>query len=431
MVDPRPLAARLRPEQFKDFIGQEELLGPEGSLYSQLHPGALSSLIFWGPPGTGKTSLARLLAASQDAQFLTISAVESGVKEIRAAAEQGRKAQEMGRRTVLFIDEIHRFNKAQQDALLPYVEEGVFILLGATTENPSFALNSALLSRVRIVLLKPLREGDLGRILDRALQDRERGLGSLDLELDPNARDLLLQAADGDARRLLGILELAAESCKGTERQISHKQMERAIGQHWRQFDRQGENFYDQISAFHKSLRGSDVNAALYWLARMLDGGADPLYLARRMVRVASEDIGLADPRALSLAIAARDAYVFLGSPEGELALVEAAVYLASAPKSNRLELAWNAVREQVRRDGSRPVPLHLRNAPTALLKELDYGKGYQYDHDFPDAIAGEQLYLPKELLGKHWYEPSNRGFEQQMAERMRWIAAHRQAKGD
>ncbi|MEY2341041.1 replication-associated recombination protein A [Acidithiobacillus sp. IBUN Pt1247-S3] len=430
MPDRRPLAARMRPSSLAEFVGQPQLLGEHGSLRTVLDGAPIPSIILWGPPGSGKTTLARLLATQSTVDFVTLSAVESGVKELRAVAEKARQAREIGLATALFVDEIHRFNRAQQDALLPYVEEGIFTLIGATTENPSFALVSALLSRARVHVLQPLESTALQEILDRALRDSENGLGTHSLSLAPDARSLLIDAADGDARRLLGILELAADGTQDRG-EIAEEQVQRAIGQNWRQFDRNGEQFYDQISAFHKSLRGSDADAALYWLARMLDGGADPLYLARRMVRMASEDVGLADPRALSIAIAARDAYAFLGSPEGELALAEAAVYLASAPKSNRIELAWNNVRAQIRREKSHPVPLHLRNAPTKLLRELDYGKEYQYDHAFPDAIAPSQLYLPQGMAKANWYTPTERGFEKTMGERLDWIAAHRKTSGD
>ncbi|MCL5051774.1 MAG: replication-associated recombination protein A, partial [Gammaproteobacteria bacterium] len=331
--------------------------------------------------------------------------------------------------TVLFIDEIHRFNKSQQDALLPYVEEGVVTLIGATTENPSFALINALLSRARVHVLKALTEEELGVVLDHTLADRVLGLGALAMEMSPEVRKGLLTAADGDARRLLNLLDLAVQLAPVREgkTQITAGIIAAASGHSWRRFDQGGEAFYDEISAFHKSLRGSDPDAALYWLARMLDGGADPLYLARRLVRMASEDVGLADPRALEMALAAKDAYAFLGSPEGELALAQATAYLASCPKSNRVYEAWNAVRAVVKGGGSAEVPLHLRNAPTALLKALDYGREYQYDHDYPDAIAPEQSYLPPSLRQAHFYEPSDRGLEIRIQERLRWINAHRQ----
>ncbi len=431
--DTRPLAARMRPRTLDEFSGQEALLGKGGPLRALREGGRLHSMILWGPPGSGKTTLARLIAETQSARFVTLSAVESGVKEIRAAAQAARESRLHGQSTVLFVDEIHRFHKGQQDALLPFVEEGLLTLVGATTENPSFALVGALLSRARVHVLQPLGTDELSTILDAALSDPERGLGKERVRLEPEARNTLVASAEGDARRLLTTMEIAVQLApmESGVRLVDLQVTRMALGRSWRHFDRGGEHFFNEISAFHKSLRGSDPNAALYWLARMLDGGADPLYLARRMVRMASEDIGLADPRALQVALAARDAYAFLGSPEGELALVEAAIYLASAPKSNGTELAWNAVRESIRRTGSLDVPLHLRNAPTRLMRDLEYGKKYQYDHDFPDAISPEQQFLPPGLSRSTWYVPSDRGFEARIAERLQWIAAHRKTRGE
>jgi len=425
----------MRPRSLAEFVGQRRLLGPAGPIAAMLRRKSLHSLVFWGPPGVGKTTLAHLLAAEQGAQVLTLSAVDSGVRELRAAAAEGSKRRAQGESTVLFVDEIHRFNKTQQDALLPHLEEGTLTLIGATTENPSFALVGALLSRVRIYVLEPLGREDLEEILEHSLRDAERGLGGLSIDLPESARTQLLLQADGDARRLLNILDLAVQLApQGDGRlKLDAGVLAAAAGQAWRHFDRGGEHFYDEISALHKSLRGSDVDASLYWLARMLDGGADPLYLARRLIRVAVEDVGLADPRALEMALAARAAYEALGSPEGELALAEAAVYLASCPKSNRVYSAWKKVQETIRRQPSHPVPRHLRNAPTRLLEDLDYGRDYQYDHDFPDAIAPAQRYLPEALqaIAEPWYRASERGFEQRIGERLRWIAAHRQARGD
>ncbi|MCR2829935.1 replication-associated recombination protein A [Acidithiobacillus ferrooxidans] len=428
-TDPRPLAARMRPQTLDAYAGQRHLLGKEGPLHAMVQAGHLHSMILWGPPGSGKTTLAQLLAHTAGRHFQILSAVNSGVREIRAAVSSAEAAQSLGQGTVLFIDEIHRFNKSQQDALLPYVEEGVVTLIGATTENPSFALVNALLSRARVYVLKALTEEELGAVLDHTLADRVLGLGALAIEMAPEVRKGLLTAADGDARRLLNLLDLAVQLApmQAGNTQITAEIVAAASGHSWRRFDKGGEAFYDEISAFHKSLRGSDPDAALYWLARMLDGGADPLYLARRLVRMASEDVGLADPRALEMALAAKDAYAFLGSPEGELALAQATVYLASCPKSNRVYDAWNAVRAVVKGGGSAEVPLHLRNAPTALLKTLDYGREYQYDHDYPDAIAPEQHYLPPGLRQTHFYDPSDRGLETRIQERLRWINAHRQ----
>lgn len=432
-ADPRPLAARMRPRNLAEFVGQGQLLDPGGPIAAMLRSGKLHSMMFWGPPGSGKTTLARLLAEATHSVLQPLSAVNSGVREIRAAVAEAEAARAQGHATVLFIDEIHRFNKTQQDALLPHVEEGTFTLIGATTENPSFALVNALLSRARVYVLKPLDESQLAELLRRTLRDPECGLGHLQVEMAPELQRTLLLSADGDGRRLLNLLDLVVQLATpeaGVVR-IEAATLAAAIGQSWRRFDKGGEAFYDEISALHKSLRGSDPDAALYWLARMLDGGADPLYIARRLVRMAMEDIGLADPRALDVALAAKEAYTFLGSPEGDLALAQAVVYLASSPKSNAVYAGWKKVREAVKAGGSVEVPLHLRNAPTQLLRGLGYGQDYRYDHDYPDAIAPEQLYLPQALRGQHFYQPSDRGLEARIRERLLWIRAHRQSPNE
>ena len=421
----QPLAELLRPAALGDVVGQQHLLGPGMALRLAFESGQPHSCIFWGPPGTGKTTIARLMASAFDAQFITISAVLGGVKDIREAVEQAQGLLGQGRRTLVFVDEVHRFNKSQQDAFLPHVESGLFTFIGATTENPSFEVNSALLSRSAVYVLKALSETDLRQIMARA-----QALEAVPV-IDDLAIERLVAYADGDARRLLNTLEtLGVAAAQERVPTITDSWLQKVLGERLRRYDKGGEQFYDTISALHKSVRGSDPDAALYWLVRMLDGGAEPRYLARRLVRMASEDIGLADPRALRMALDAADVYERLGSPEGELALAQCVVYLAVAAKSNAVYKAFNEARAFVRKDGTRPVPLHLRNAPTRLMKSLDYGRDYRYAHDEEHGFAAGENYLPEGMQPPGFYRPVERGLEIRIAEKLRHLRSlNEQAK--
>lgn len=424
-----PLAERMRPRSLDEFFGQQHLLRPGKPLRVQIEReergegGQAASLIFWGPPGVGKTTLAKIIARQTAANFVEFSAVLSGIKEIKAVMADAEKASSYGARTLLFVDEIHRFNKAQQDAFLPYVERGSIRLIGATTENPSFEVNAALLSRCRVYTLRALEQPDVLRLLQRALQDEERGLGGMRLDAEEEALETLASYSSGDARNALNALEVAAQLCDGRgERTLTKELVAEALQQRVLLYDKKGEQHYDLISALHKSVRNSDADASLYWLGRMLQAGEDPMYVARRVVRMAVEDIGLAAPEALNLCLSARDAMHFLGAPEGDLALAQAVVYLALAPKSNAVYTAYGAVLEDIESQPAEPVPLHLRNAPTKMMKELDYGRGYQYAHDMPWKVARMQC-LPESLVDRRYYQPTGEGRERILAQRMEEIA--------